>query len=143
MSDISTDSSLAWVAFDGDHSVEPVPSLALRSPLFHEGHEFVVPGTDAIAVTEELLWVLDAGGERVFPVDLVTDRVGTPISVGPRPTTVALDGGFVWVANERSVSRIDGTTHSLSTIALPGRLSFIAVTRGPGTTIWILARGAA
>jgi hypothetical protein len=143
MSDISTDSSLAWVAFDGDHRVEPVPSLALRSPFFHEGQTFAVPGSDALAVTEEMLWVLDAGGERVFPVDLLTDRVKTPISVGSRPTSIALDGGFVWVANERSVSRIDGTTRSLSTIALPGRLSFIAVTRGPGTTAWVLARGTA
>jgi DNA-binding beta-propeller fold protein YncE len=123
MSDISTDSSLAWVAFDGDHSVLPVPSLALRSPFFHEGQTFAVPGSDALAVTEAMLWVLDAAGERVFPVDLVTDRVGTPISVGSHPTSVALDGGFLWVANERSVSRIDGTTHSLSTTALPRHLS--------------------
>jgi len=141
MSDISTDSSLAWVAFDGDHSVLPVPSLALRSPLFHEGQTFAVPGSDALAVTEEMLWVLDAGGERVFPVDLATDRVETPISVGSRPTSVALDGEFLWVANERSVSRIDGTTHSLSTIALPSRLSFIAVTHGQGTTVWVLTQG--
>ena len=138
-SDIATDSTLAWVA-DG-HSVAPVPSLALRSPFFHEGTSLVFPGSDVIAVTEEMLWGLDGGGERVFPVDLATDRVGTPISVGSRPTSVALDGGFLWVANERSVSRIDGTTHSLSTIALPGRLSFIAVTRGPGTTVWVLAQG--
>ena len=142
-SDIATDSTLAWVAFDGDHSVVPVPSLALRSPFFHEGQEFVVPGTDAIAVTEEMLWGLDAGGERVFPVDLATDRVGTPISVGSSPTSVALDGGFLWVANERSVSRIDGTTHRLSTIAFPGPLSFIAVTHGRGRKVWVLAQGTA
>ena len=101
----------------------------------------VFPGSDALAATEEMLWVLDAGGERVFPVDLATDRVETPISVGSRPTSVALDGGFLWVANERSVSRIDGTTHSLSTIALPSRLSFIAVTHGQGTTVWVLTQG--
>lgn len=143
MSDISTDSALAWVAFDQDQSVDPVPSLALRSPFFHESQMFAVPGSDALAVTEEMLWVLDAGGERVFPVDLATDRVGAPIAVGSRPTSIALDGGFLWVANERSVSRIDGTSRSPSTIALPGRLSFIAVTRGPGTTVWVLAQGTA
>ena len=82
MSDVATDSALAWVAFDQDHSVEPVPSLALPSPFFHEGQTFAVPGSDALAVMEKMLWVLDAGGERVFPVDLVRDRVGTPISVG-------------------------------------------------------------
>jgi streptogramin lyase len=140
-SDIATDSTLAWVADGPGHSVAPVPSLALRSPFFHEGTSLVFPGSDVIAVTEEMLWGLDARGERVFPVDLATDRVGTPISVGSRPTSIALDGGFLWVANERSVSRIDGTTHSLSTIALPGRLSFIAVTSGPGTTVWVLAQG--
>ena len=101
MSDVATDSTLAWVAFDQDHSVEPVPSLALPSPFFHEGQTFAVPGSDAIAVTEEMLWVLDAGGERVYPVYLVRDRVGTPISVGSRPTSIALDGGFLWVADER------------------------------------------
>jgi hypothetical protein len=62
MSDITADSTLAWVALDRDHSVEPVPSLALRSPFFHEGQTFAVPGSDALAVTEEMLWVLDAGG---------------------------------------------------------------------------------
>jgi hypothetical protein len=143
MSDIATDSTLVWVAFDQDHRVDPVPSLALRSPFFHEGQTFAVPGSDDLAVTEEMLWVLDAGGERVFPVDLVRDRVGTPISVGSRPTSVALDGGFLWVANGRSVSRIDGTTHRLSTLALPGRLSFMAVARGPGTKVWVVAQGTA
>ena len=142
-SDIATDSTLAWLAYGQGDSVAPVPSLALHSPFFHEGTSLVFPGSDVIAVTEEMLWGLDADGERVFPVDLATDRVGTPISVGSHPTSVALDGGFIWVANERSVSRIDGTTHSLSTIAFPGRLSFIAVTRGPGTTVWVLAQGTA
>lgn len=143
MSDIATDSSLAWVAFDQDQTIMPVPSLDLPSPFFHEGQKYSIPGADALAATEDTLWVLDAGGERVFPVDLLADHVGTPISVGSRPTTIGLDGAYLWVANNRSITRIDRTSHGRSTIAFSRPLSFIATTQGPRTMVWVLADGTA
>jgi hypothetical protein len=103
ISDISTDASLAWVAFDGDHSVLPVPSLALRSPLFHEGQTFAVPGSDALAVTEEMLWVLDAGGERVFPVDLATGKSGDT-HLGGFPSHQRRTGWRVSLGGQRAIS---------------------------------------
>src|SRR5207237_10546464 len=65
-----------------------------------------------------------------------TNRVTADVVLGQTPNAAAVDGDSAWVANaEGTVSRIDLTSHHLTTIGTGGQPMGIAV---QGGVVWVL-----
>jgi hyaluronoglucosaminidase len=61
-------------------------------------------------------------GDTVTPIDLKTDKAGTPITVGNGPIAIAIEGDVAYVANSgsESVSPIDLATNTVGAAVAVG-----------------------
>jgi DNA-binding SARP family transcriptional activator len=68
-------------------------------------------------------------------------RIEADVAVGTRPTRVAVEGGDAWVlnANDRTVSRVDASTHQVRTVSVGGTPADLAV---GGGAVWVVQSAA-
>jgi class 3 adenylate cyclase/streptogramin lyase len=94
----------------------------------------------AMAADQDHLWLLDAAGDAVLPVN-PDGAVRDPIPVGSDPSGIAVGLGAVWVSDEGgNVYRIDPITSGVTSIHPGGHLTAIAVDEGGGS-LWLTVGG--
>ena len=67
-------------------------------------------GPDGLAADGEIVWVANARGDALTPIDATTNKAtGDPVAVGRNPDGVAAADGVVWVTNtdDATVTRIE------------------------------------
>ncbi len=90
------------------------------------------------------VWVVDAGSGDVRVVDPGTRRTLATIRVGTDPSSIAIGGGFAWVADARAndVVKIDGRTWRPAGAAVAtGGTGASAIAYDPSGTVWVANRG--
>jgi hypothetical protein len=93
-----------------------------------------------MAADDEHVWLLETSGNDVIPVS-AGGVVGEPISVGSKPSGIAVGLDAVWVSDEEGiVSRIDPLTRERTTIDVGGHLTGIAVDEDT-QTLWLTVGG--
>ena len=82
------------------------------------------------------MWALNADDDAVLRLDPATLQVTGRVTVGRDPTAIAAGGGAVWVASGRdgTLTRIDPETFDVTTIALGGHATDVAVGLG---SVWV------
>ncbi|MGH2463386.1 MAG: hypothetical protein ACRDFZ_07190, partial [Candidatus Limnocylindria bacterium] len=94
------------------------------------------PGALALDDEADVLWVVDTSADAVVRYD-IRSRDQASVSVGSRPTAIAIGADAVWVANsgDGTVSRIDPTTNEVVQIITIGG-SPVGIAVG-GDTVWV------
>jgi streptogramin lyase len=93
-----------------------------------------------MAADEERVWLLEAVGDDVIPVD-ADGTARDPIAVGSDPSGIAVGLGAVWVSDEGGdVYRIDPLTRETEEIHVGGHLTAIAVDE-QSETLWLTVGG--
>jgi YVTN family beta-propeller protein len=113
---------VAWVGVRGSERVTPI----VNPPPGSLGRvAATIPvGTSPVdvLVSQEAVWVANAGQGTVSRVDPATNAVTKTIRVGRNPVRLVAGFGSIWVSNqtEQTISRIDANTgQPLATIPLP------------------------
>jgi YVTN family beta-propeller protein len=95
-----------------------------------------------IALTNDVVWVVDFDAHRLLRVDPRSEKVvGPPVPVGRSPAGMALVAGALWVVNrdDGTVSRIDpGTNRVAGTFKVGTRPQRVAVGAG---FVWVTNMG--
>jgi YVTN family beta-propeller protein len=100
----------------------------------------VIPEFADIAFGLGSLWIVDRNTDSVIELDPVTIEKQRPITVGKRPTAIAVSGDSLWVANEGddTVMRVQipgpGQTPTLTDIDVPDGPVDVAVGEGG---VWV------
>lgn len=142
-------------SFEQDPALGTRPPVALhvRWPRF--GRKLVAAAAAvALACAVALLLAILASreGARAQPISVRpnslavinprSERVEADVAVGARPTRVAVEGDDVWVLNadDRTVSRVDASTHHVRTVSVGGTPSDLAVGGGAAWVVQSAAR---
>jgi YVTN family beta-propeller protein len=140
---IATATALAvavWVGVRGSERVTPVINPPPGSLGRVAATIPVGTGPVDVLVSQDAVWVANAGQGTVSRVDPATNTVTNTIQVGRNPVRLAAGFGSVWVANhtEQTISRIDARTgQPLATIPIPAQpANQLAVGAG---SMWAIA----
>jgi YVTN family beta-propeller protein len=97
---VAADEAGVWVAGDGVTRIDP-------RTLLPEGVPIPTGRVQAIAVGAHAVWA--AVGNRVVEINPDDNSVEASVTVGSNPSSIAVGGGAVWVANssDGTISRID------------------------------------
>lgn len=139
------DSPLLLVAnYDGGEITVVKTAAVESSPAAVTGHS-----TDAVAITPSATraWACSPRAHEIVPVDLATERVGTPIVVGGTPDAIAIttgQGGLTaWVADKSGdrVDQVDLGSHAVVRRIKVGR-DPVALTLSPDNrTLFVVNEG--
>ncbi len=84
-------------------------------------------GPDGLAADGEIVWVANARGDTLTPIDATTNKAtGDPVPVGRNPDGVAAADGVVWVTNTD-----DGTVTRIETERTQGASTTVSVGAQP------------
>ena len=132
---IAAGGGVVWVANSLDQSLSRL-TVALTTADAPIALGFT-PGALALDAETDAVWIVDAAGDAVVRFDTRSRDQVVRVSVGSRPTAIAIGGGAVWVANygDGTVSRIDPATNEVvATITIGGTPVGVAVS---GETVWV------
>ena len=90
------------------------------------------------------VWVVDAGSGDVRVVDPGARRTLATIPVGTDPSSIAIGGGFAWVADAKAndVVKIDGRTwRPAGAPVATGGTGASGIAYDPSGTVWVANRG--
>jgi YVTN family beta-propeller protein len=140
---LATATALALVAWIGVRESERVAPITTPPPGSLGRVVATIPvgaGPVDVLVSQDAVWVANAGQGTVSRVDPATNTVTQTIQVGRNPVRLAAGFGSIWVANqtEQTISRIDARTgRLLATIPTPSlRPNQLAVGAG---SVWAIA----
>ena len=131
---------VAWVGVRGSERVAPI----VNPPPGSLGRVTATIPVGAspvdVVVSQDAVWVANAGQGTLSRIDPTTNTVTRTIQVGRNPIRLAAGFGSIWVANEteQTISRIDARTgQPQATIPLPD-LGPDRLAVGTGS-VWVLA----
>jgi YVTN family beta-propeller protein len=113
---------VVWVGVRGSERVVPVVNPPPGSLGRVVATIPVGAGPADVLVSQDVVWVANAGQGTVSRIDPATNTVTTTIQVGRNPVRLVAGFGSIWVANqtEQTISRIDARSgRLLATISTP------------------------
>jgi hypothetical protein len=127
-----------WLLDNLDGTITPVSdALVVGDPIRLQG-DLV-----SMAAADGAVWVVDASGASVVPVDATSGEVGPTVDVGSKPVDVAAGDGAIWVASvgEGTITEIDTTTRTpRQTIDIGAPVAAIDVDPETGMVWAVVAR---
>ena len=139
---VAVGAGAVWAVF-ADSTLARVDPRALAVT----GRALTASAPAGVVVANGFVWVVNSDSANVQRFDLATFEegpIGTPISVGRRPTAIAAGEGAIWVANTGSdtVTRIDPGNAGASATTEPIRVGDgpVALAVGAGS-VWVANAG--
>ena len=114
-----------WVA--GDNPAWVTRWVTPTNPMTRQTPTIALPAAATrLAVTEDAVWVLTPGDNRVLRIDPATNQIVATIPVERAPSGLAVGAGAIWVSrhSDGTVARIDPATNRV--------VATIPVGRAPG-----------